>query len=333
MDLSRNHALSRTRPIGTLGAKGNKMIKLMTAAVLLASMIAAPGLCAEHPQEPIVQNAAIGSTPDADDPLTRPMAVEMARQWLAPRRPEKIFGNSYLVGFGGLSVALIDTGAGLVLIDGALPQAAPAILGNVRDLGFDPRDIKFILSTEPHADHSGGLAALARDTGATVIASPRGAAGLRAGVHQEDDPQLAYGGSWPRVTQIQEVEDGEVIELGHTAITAHATPGHTMGSMSWSWEACEGEDCKAIVFASSLNPVSAEGFRYTAPSSAAIVRAFAASQRLLKRLPCDILISAHPENAGDGRYNDSLGACSRYAERSRGLLANRLEAERNGIAR
>ena len=310
------------------------MIKLMTVAALLAGMTAMPGFCAEEAHEPMVAGVvASNSAPDAGDPLTRPMEVERARRWLAPLPPEEIFGNSYLVGFAGLSVALIDTGAGLVLIDGALPQAAPAILDNVRNLGFAPKDIKFILSTEPHYDHSGGLAALARDTGATVIASARGAEGLRAGVLLEDDPQLAYGGSWPRVTQIRVVEDGEVIQLGHTAITAHATPGHTMGSMSWSWQACEMENCKAIVFASSLNPASAAGYRYTAPSSATIVEAFAASHRLMDGLPCDILISAHPDNAGAGRYSDRPGACHAYVERSRGLLANRLEAERNGTAK
>ncbi len=199
--------------------------------------------------------------------------------------------------------------------------------------GFDPADIKFILSTEPHYDHAGGLAALARDTGATVVASARGADGLRAGAHLEEDPQRAYGGSWPRVTRIRVVENGEVIQLGRTAITAHATPGHTMGSMSWSWQACELEDCKAIVFASSFNPVSADGYRYTAASGAAIVGAFATTYRLMSGLPCDILISAHPDNAGEGRYSDRPGACQAYVERSRGLLARRLENERNGTAK
>ncbi|MFN6980314.1 MAG: subclass B3 metallo-beta-lactamase [Brevundimonas sp.] len=309
------------------------MIKLMTVAAWLAGMIGLAGCNRQEARAPMVAGTVSGSALRADDPLTRPMELERAETWLAPLPPEKIFGGSYLVGFAGLSVALIDTGAGLVLIDGALPQAAPAILDNVRSLGFDPKDIKFILSTEPHYDHSGGLAALARDTGATVIASARGADGLRAGALLEDDPQFAYGGVWPRVTQVRVVEDGEVIQLGHTAITAHATPGHTMGSMSWSWQACEFQVCKAIVFASSLNPVSAAGYRYTALSSAAIVRGFTASHRLVDGLPCDILISAHPDNAGEGRYNDSSGACRTYVERSRGLLANRLEAERNGTAK
>ncbi len=274
--------------------------------------------------------AALLAGASADDPLTRPMAVDRAGEWLAPLPPQKIFGRSYLVGFGGLSVVLIDTGAGLVLIDGALPQAAPAILANVRKLGFNPRDIKFILSTEPHFDHAGGLAALARDTGATVVASARGAEGLRAGAHAKDDPQRAYGGTWPRVAKVRVVKDGEVLRLGRTAITAQATPGHTMGSMSRSWRDCEGRTCKAIVFASSLNPVSAEGYRYTAPSSAPIVRGFAASYRRMNGMPCDILISAHPDNAGPGRYNAKPGACRVYAARSQTLLVERLAQERKG---
>src|SRR3546814_6986476 len=113
----------------------------------------------------------------------------------------------------------------------------PMILSNVRKLGFDPRDIKFILSTEPHYDHAGGIAALARDTGATVVASRRGAEGLRAGAHAKDDPQFDYGGAWPAVSRLRVMKDGEVLRIGRASITAHATPGHTMGSMTWSWNA------------------------------------------------------------------------------------------------
>ena len=272
--------------------------------------------------------AANAAAQPADDPLTRPMAVERAKEWLAPSPPARLFGTSYLVGFAGLSVALIDTGDGLILIDGALPQAEPMILANVRALGFDPEDIKFILSTEPHWDHAGGFAALARDTGATVVASARGAEGLRAGALAKDDPQLAYGGTWPAVTRLRVVKGGEVLRLGTAAITAHATPGHTMGSMSWSWNACEGGACKAIVFASSLNPVSADDYKFSSAAGAPFVAGFAQSYRTMDALACDILISAHPDNAGEGRYNARPGACRAYAERSRQALAKRLAAEK-----
>ena len=278
--------------------------------------------------------AASGAPVPAVDPLTQPITTSRSAEWLAPAPPKRIYGNSYLVGFGGMSVALIDTGAGLVLIDGALPQAAPAILANVRQLGFDPKDIKFILSTEPHFDHAGGLAALARDTGATVVASARGVEGLRLGKHAADDPQLAYGGSWPAVTTpTRMMADGEVLTLGKVGITAHATPGHTMGSMSWSWQACEGRACKAVVFASSLNPVSADDYRFSSAAGAPFVAALAQSYRTMDALACDILISAHPDNAGEGRYNAKPEACRAYADRSRQALAKRLAAEKAEAAR
>jgi metallo-beta-lactamase class B len=268
---------------------------------------------------------------EREDPLTRPIVGQRTAEWLAPRPPQQIFGNSYLVGFGGLSVALIDTGAGLILIDGALPQATAAILSNVRKLGFNPRDIKYILSTEPHFDHAGGLAALARDTGATIVASPRGAEGLRSGRLAADDPQRSYDHSFPPVGRLRVVRDGKTLRLGNTAVTAHATPGHTMGSMSWSWRSCEGRRCRTIVFASSLNPVSSPGYRYTAPSSRGILAGFQRSYAKMSRVQCDILITAHPDPADGSRgHSDKPGACRPYAERSRQALAARLTEERAG---
>lgn len=261
------------------------------------------------------------------DPLTEPIISTRTAEWLAPAPPQKIFGNSFLVGFGGLSVVLIDTGAGLILIDGALPQAAPAILENVRRLGFRPRDIKYILSTEPHFDHAGGIAALARDTGATVIASPLGAQGLLSGRHATDDPQHGYGGSWPAIAKVKTIGGNETLKLGKTVITALSTPGHTMGSMSWRWKSCEQRVCKSVVFAASLNPVSTDDYRYSALTARPIVDGFLKSYVTMRTTPCDILITAHPDNAGVGRYNSSPGSCRAYAERSRKALDKRLQSE------
>jgi len=268
--------------------------------------------------------ASAAPAQDQTDPLTRPIATKMAAEWLAPRAPARVFGNTYLVGFDGLSVALIDTGEGLILIDGALPQAAPAILSNVSRLGFRPRDIKYILSTEPHGDHAGGLAALARDTGATVIASLRGAEGLRSGRLTADDPQRDYDHSFPPVPAVRVIRDQEKLRLGNVVVTARATPGHTMGSMSWSWRSCESRRCRAIVFASSLNPVSADGYRYTAPSSRAIVAGYRRSHAAMKRMPCDILITAHPGQEG---FISAPGACRAYANKSERALVARLNEE------
>ena len=135
------------------------------------------------------------------------------------------------------------------------------------------------------------------------------------------------------MNRVRVMRDGEVLTLGTTAITAVATPGHTMGSMSWRWRACEGGVCKAIVFASSLNPVSAEGYRFTSKVGAPFVAGFEESYRKMDAMPCDILISAHPDNAGPGRYSDAPGACRAYADRSRGRLAKRLAEEKEGAVK
>ncbi|WP_343526831.1 subclass B3 metallo-beta-lactamase [Sphingomonas sp.] len=271
----------------------------------------------------VITTAAAG-----DDPLTRPIITDHTAAWLTPQPPIRVFGNSYLVGFGGLNVALIDTGKGLILIDGALPQAEPAILANIAKLGFRPHDVKYILSTEPHFDHAGGLAALARDTGATVVASPRGAEGLRTGRLAADDPQRGYDSRFPPVRMVKVLRDGERLTLGHTVVTARATPGHTMGSTSWSWRACEGQRCRAIVFAASLNPVSTDDYRFSAPANKAVVTAFARGQAAMRALPCDILITAHADQDGaTSRFLTTPGACRAYASSSQRKLTQRLKQE------
>ena len=283
--------------------------------------------------------ASSAASHGADDPLLRPIAPESSARWLTPQPPARIFGNTYLVGFGGLSVGLIRTSAGLILIDGGVPQAVPAIEDNIRKLGFRLKDIKLILSTEPHFDHAGGIAALARDTGATVVASASAARVLRRGRSGPDDPQAAWLAPFPPVARLRVVRDGEMLRLGDTIVTAQATPGHTPGSMSWSWRSCEARRCASTVFASSLNPIAADNYRFSDPAHAASLAAFRRTLARLRALPCDILLTAHPDQSGGevrfaslqrrrlpNPYLDAQASKS-YADRYEGLLDARLAEE------
>jgi len=284
--------------------------------------------------------ASAAGSQAADDPLTRPIAADFAARWLAPQPPKRIHGNSYLIGFRKMNVALIDSGAGLIVIDSALPQSVAAVEANIRALGFDLRDVKLILSTEPHYDHAGGLAALARDTGATVVASAPAAAVLRAGRSGADDPQFGQLPALPRVTgKLRVVRDGEAIRLGKVIVTAVATPGHTAGSMSWRWQSCEAGRCLNMVFVSSLNPVSVEGYRFSDPAHAAWVAAFRRTIGRVGALPCDVLFTAHPDNSGgDTKFaafearptpNPFIdpGACRELSARYTKILDDRLASE------
>lgn len=290
----------------------------------------------------VLASTALVAQVTADDPLLKPIEPEFAQRWLTPQPATRIHGRTWLVGFGGLSVGLIKTSAGLILIDAAVPQSVLDLEANIRSAGFEISDIKLILSTEPHYDHAGGLAALARDSGATVLASAPAVAVLRAGRSGADDPQMAWLPPLPSPARLRAVKDGEKIRLGDTVVTAIATPGHTAGSMSWNWKSCEGAACRTIVFASSLNPVAAPGYRFSDPAHAAGIAAFRRTIDRVRGLRCDILFSAHPDQSGgDVKFAKFLkqpapnpfvdpGACRAYADRFAGLLEARLAEETKG---
>ncbi|WP_332654937.1 subclass B3 metallo-beta-lactamase [Brevundimonas sp.] len=278
------------------------------------------------------------------DPLLKPIEPEYAARWLGEQASVQVHGNTYLVGFEGLTVALIRTSDGLILVDGALPQAVPAVEANIRALGFRLEDVKYILSTEPHYDHAGGIAALARDTGATVIASPAAVEALARGRSGPDDPQAALLATFPPVQRLSAIRDGETLRLGEVIVTARATPGHTPGSMSWTWRSCEADDCRDVVFSSSLNPISADGFRFSDPRNRTLHDGFLATFALFRSLPCDILLTAHPDQPGVTEAIDRLrqarepnpfvdpAACRAHADRHARLFERRLERERAGTA-
>jgi len=264
----------------------------------------------------------LGAAPlpaQSGDPLLKPVAPDYAARWLKSQPPHRIFGNTYLVGFAGLNVGLIHTNAGLILIDGALPQAVHDVEANIRQLGFDPRDIKFILSTEPHYDHASGLAALARDSGATVVASAWAARSLRLGRPLPDDPQASMLETFPAVTKIRVAGDGERIRLGDVTVTARATPGHTPGSMSWTWTDTQAGKPVRIAYVDSL---TAPGYRIVGnPRYPHLLDDYRRSFAAVRALPCDLLITPHPDFSGWDYANAAKPhaesvSCAAYAERA-----------------
>ncbi len=223
-----------------------------------------------------------------------PIQCSACGEWNVAREPFRIFGNTYYVGVAGLSSVLIAGDAGLVLLDGALPQSAPLIDASIRKLGFRTSDIRLIVNSHAHYDHAGGIAALARFSRAVVAASPDGGRALVRGEPTPDDPQYGFGrtvNQFPRVRTVKAVRDGEVLRAGDIAITAHLTPGHTPGSTTWTWRSCEGQRCLDVVYADSLNAVSAAGFRFT---DAGLVDLFRQSIAKVASLPCDVVVSVHP---------------------------------------
>jgi len=277
---------------------------------------------------------ALPSPAEQENPASHASCVNDP-SYIAPQKPFRIYGNTWYVGPHGLGVFLITAPTGDVLIDGGVPEYASVIEGNIRGLGINLRDIKWILNSHEHCDHAGGIAQLAHDTGAQVIASAAGIPLLERGGH--DDPEYGDRHLFPPVHVTRTVSDGESLLLGDLVLTAHATPGHTKGNTTWTWTSCEGRRCLHVVDVGSLSAPDYE--QIGNPKYPDIVKEYGYSFSMLATLPCDIPLAPHPDmvifwervskrKQGDtDALIDSTG-CRAYAEYARESFEAQLTRQR-----
>lgn len=268
-------------------------------------------------------------------------ACKPGAKWTEPATPRRIYGNTWFVGTCGLSAILVTSDKGHVLIDGDLEEDAPLIEASIRALGFKLEDVRFILNSHEHFDHAGGIAKLQHDTHATVAARAPAAAALERGRGDRSDPQFLSGKGYPPVANVRRIDDGATLEVGDIALTAYATPGHTPGSTSWIWTSCEGARCLHIVYADSLTPISDDVFRYSDEAAhPGVLAAFRRSAETIAALPCDILLTPHPDASdlwerlrpGAPAPLVDAGACQRYAAGAKQNLDARLDKEKANAA-
>nr|WP_314607095.1 subclass B3 metallo-beta-lactamase [uncultured Janthinobacterium sp.] len=287
------------------------------------------------------------ATVQAKTPATvqdKPVNCDNCKEWNAPVKPFNVFGNTWYVGTAGLSAVLVTSPQGHILLDGALPQSAPLIIANIKALGFRIEDVKYILNSHAHWDHAGGIAALQRASGATVMASAAAAPVLQSGTNGKDDPQYQADPvvHVAKVSKVSLVGEGDTVKVGPLTLTAHMTPGHTPGGTTWTWTSCEGQRCLDVVYADSLNPYSSGDFTYTGKGGKPDISAsFEASIAKVAALPCDIIIPVHPgttdvlgkaaKRSGQDNPLIDANAFRAYAAEAGGLLAKRLAKER-GVA-
>lgn len=300
----------------------------LLAVSIASSLLAA---CANAPHRDAAAAAGTVGSTDAGACPAKP-------KWDDPTPPRRIYGNTWYVGTCAISAILIVSDAGHILIDGVTDTAALNILANIRALGFDPAQIRYILNSHEHVDHAGGIARLARDTGATVIAREPAATALERGKADRGDPQFLTVPGFPPVPAVRRIGDGETLRLGTLALTAHATPGHTSGATTWSWRSCDDAgQCRAMVYADSLTAFSDKVYRYSDDAAhPGALAAFRRSFETIAALPCDILITPHPSASGmferiGPQASKPLvddGACRAYAAAAAAKLETRLEQER-----
>jgi metallo-beta-lactamase class B len=230
----------------------------------------------------LILSAALVPARAQNDPMSRSMNQ--------PAEPYRILGNLYYVGASDVTSFLIATPAGHILLDGGFEETVPIIQENVKKLGFKLEDVKILLHSHAHLDHAGGLAGLKKLTGAKLYAS------------EPEAPLLARGGkgdfrfgdelTFPPVQADSTYKDGDKVTLGGVTLTAHLTPGHTMGNTSWAMKVKEGGKSYDVVFVGSttINP----GVVLTNnPKYPNIAEDYAKTFRVLKSLPCDVFLASH----------------------------------------
>jgi hypothetical protein len=229
-----------------------------------------------------------------------PLFLETAREllkWDEPAEPARIIGPIYFVGTKGLSSFLITGSEGHILIYTGMPGSGAMIEKSIVKLGFNPQDVKIILTGHAHSDHAGGHAYLKKVTCAK-IAMMREEVGLFESGGELDFHYGRYQEFAFEPTKVDAVfRDEDEIKLGDISITALLTPGHTKGSTTYVTKIVSEGKTYTVVFpdGTSVNP----GYRVARnPSYQGIGDDFRRTFITLESLKPDIWLNCHTEFFG-----------------------------------
>ena len=141
---------------------------------------------------------------------------KISNPWDGKLEPFRIIGNVYFVGTFQASCHLIDTKDGLILVDPGYSNALYLVIRSIYKLGFDPADIKYIINTHWHWDHTEATKAMVDLSGAKTLIG-------------RDDEEKAKTFFEPDIL----ISEGDTLSLGNTTISFMETPGHTKGTISF----------------------------------------------------------------------------------------------------
>jgi glyoxylase-like metal-dependent hydrolase (beta-lactamase superfamily II) len=154
----------------------------------------------------------------------------------------ELISGVHVIDCGIVQAYLYQEADRLTLIDTGLSTQADLILDAVAAIGRKPADLRQIVLTHSHADHTGSLAELVARAGAEVIAHKLDAPVVR-GDAPEPPPVLSdierpFAEAALKATPPappcrvdREVVDGDEIDVGGGSVVVHV-PGHTAGSIA-----------------------------------------------------------------------------------------------------
>lgn len=157
--------------------------------------------------------------------VTNPASAPPRDAWYAD--PARVFDNLYFVGGSVHSAWALTTSAGIILIDTIYPyNSEELIVGGLQTLGLDPRNIEYVIISHAHGDHIGGAEMLQTRYGARVVMGG-----------PDWDLVERYPNRYRTMAPKRDIvaTDGMAITLGDTTVTTWLTPGHTQGTLSYTF--------------------------------------------------------------------------------------------------
>lgn len=156
-------------------------------------------------------------------------------------QPFRMYGNLYFVGSTRVSVHIIKTACGLVMIDTGYPDMYEQILCSMEALGLDPKDICAIFHSHGHIDHFGCTQRFQALSGAKTYISRIDNDIVNGTEDLSWASELGYDRLAPFDCDVL-MEDGDSFSFGSTTVRCRLTPGHTAGTMSFFLNLEEGEN-------------------------------------------------------------------------------------------
>lgn len=174
-------------------------------------------------------------------------------QKVAPWKP---FENVEYVGACWVSAWLVHTDDGTVLIDTLYGPHIKQLIANIESTGTDFADIKYVLMTHGHFDHTGGAVALKPlMPNARFVMTQTGWDEAVASAKKSEGTRR----EWRMIEPDLVVEDGDTIELGGNVFGVIETPGHTWGTASYLYDVKDGDDTFRAVTIGGLGLNAIEG--------------------------------------------------------------------------
>lgn len=137
--------------------------------------------------------------------------------------PFQVFDNLYYVGADWVAAWLLASDQGLILFDSLYGELTDIAIDGIRQLGFDPDDIRYVIVSHAHYDHIGGARRFQEEFGAVVMMT-------EADWQMTDEPAIYQ--DYPKPVRHLSVTDGSTLNLGRTRLRFMQTPGHTPGVLS-----------------------------------------------------------------------------------------------------